>query len=235
MKKFFGNYIDSIRYALSDRTGLIVVGILMALTSLVNKDGLIRPIWKLTTVTVLIVMGYGSFVSWYTLKGSDDHPKIRKIKKMTWEGFKKTLITVIYSLFLAAAYYLGKITYSKGHVILAVLCIAVFILIYLCLIGGLLNRYLNHGKFLKAFNIPEIIDLISLFDVKSFLKVIIAVIISQVFAITVVLGFSDGFSMIELLFSIATFFLAPFLYIANKRFIGLNVRKMLEKNNIKRE
>ena len=55
-----------------------------------------------------------------------------------------------------------------------------------------------------------------------------AVIISQAFAISVVVGFSNGFDLIELLKSLSTFFLAPFFYIAAKRFVGLNVRELLK-------
>ena len=100
-------------------------------------------------------------------------------------------------------------------------------LIYLSLILGLLNRYLHKGKFMEAFKLREMWNLLTLFDIKSFIKVICAVIPSQLFAISVVIGFSDGFDLIELLKSISTFFLAPFFYIAAKRFVGLNVRELI--------
>ena len=111
---------------------------------------------------------------------------------------------------------------------IALISIVLFVLIYLCLIAGLLNRYLHKGKFIEAFNIPEIIDLVHMFDVKSFIRVVGAVIISQAFAITVVIEFGKGFTPIEMLMSLSTFFLAPFFYIAAKRLVGLNVRELLK-------
>ena len=175
-------------------------------------------------------MGYGSYVSWYTLKGSDDHPKINNLKKLVWEGFKKSVITFIYSIGLTFFFHQAKVNLNS-NIILALISIILFVLIYLCLIAGLLNRYLHKGKFIEAFNLFEIIDLISIFDIKSFIRVVAAVIISQAFAVSVVIGFSDGFSMAELLFSISTFFLSPFLYITTKRLVGLNVRELLKNSS----
>lgn len=227
MKLFLGNVVDAVKYSLSDKKGIIIISALLAITSLINKNGSINPILKLVTVTLLIVMGYGSYVSWYTLKGSDEHPKINNLKKLIWEGFKKSVITFIYSIGLTFFIHQAKV-YLNSNIIIAIISIILFVLIYICLIAGLLNRYLHKGKFSEAFNLPEIIKLISLFDIKSFIRVIAAVIISQAFAISVVIGFTNGFSLIELLFSLSTFFLSPFLYIAAKRFVGLNVRELLE-------
>lgn len=46
-------------------------------------------------------------------------------------------------------------------------------------------------EFKKAFDFVEIVKLISLFDLKSFIMVICEVIISQTFSITVVIGFNE--------------------------------------------
>ncbi|WP_407422255.1 DUF4013 domain-containing protein [Methanobrevibacter sp.] len=230
MRLFFDNICDAVKYALSDKKGIIIISALLAITSFINKDGFLNSFWKLFTVTLLIVMGYGSYVSWYTLKGSDKHPKINNLKKMIWEGFKKSVITFIYSIGLT--FFLHQAKHNlNGNIIIALIYIILFALTYLCLIAGLLNRYLHKGQFLKAFNLFEIIDLIQIFDIKSFIRVITAVIISQAFAISVIIGFTNGFSLIELLFSISTFFLSPFLYIATKRLVGLNVRELLKKSS----
>ena len=100
-------------------------------------------------------------------------------------------------------------------------------MIYLTLIGGLFNRYLNGGVFLKAFDVPEIVRLLRSFDNRTFIRVIVAVIISQLFVVAVFVNFEQGFSLLELLLTISTFFLSPFLYIATKRLTGLQVRNLL--------
>lgn len=82
MKLFLGNVVDAVKYSLSDKKGIIIISALLTITSLISKNGSINPILKLVTVTLLIVMGYGSYVSWYTLKGSDEHPKINNLKKI---------------------------------------------------------------------------------------------------------------------------------------------------------
>lgn len=234
MKAFLQDIKDSIKYAFSDKAAIIIIGSLMAITSIVYKNESVPPVYKLITVTMLIIMGYGSYVSWYTLKGSDKHPKFKNLKRITWEGFKKSLINFIYGIGLTYFLHIAKTNIPNGNILIGALATIAFILLYLCLIGGLLNRYIHRGKFSEAFHISEILDLMSLFDVKSFIKVLLAVLISQTFALSVFVGFSDGFSMIELIYSISTFFLAPFLYIATKRLVGMNVRKLLEKNDIRR-
>ena len=89
MKLFLGNVVDAVRYALSDRKGIIVISALLGFTSFINKDGFLNPFLKLFTVTLLIVMGYGSYVSWYTLKGSDKHPKINNLRKQIENWYRR--------------------------------------------------------------------------------------------------------------------------------------------------
>ena len=231
MRLFVGNIGNAVKYALSDRKGIIIISALMAITSIATANQHLNAFWRMLAVTLLIVMGYGSYVSWYTLKGSDEHPKINNLKKLIWEGFKKSAITFIYSIPLTFFVHMAKVN-MNNNIILSLIGIILFVLTYLCFIIGLLNRYLHKGKFIEAFSLREIINLAQLFDIKSFIRVISAVIISQVFAITVVVGFSNGFDLIELVKSISTFFLAPFFYIAAKRFVGLNVRELLNNTPI---
>lgn len=228
MKIFLANIADAVKYSLSDRKGIVIISALMGITSFVTKNAHLSSFARIFAVTLLIVTGYGSYVSWYTLKGSDEHPKINNLKKLTCEGFKKSVITFIYSIGLTYIYHLSKVNMTDNFP-LALAFAILFAMLYICMIAGLLNRYLHKGQFLKAFNLPEIIRLISCFDIRTFIRVISAVVISQMFAIMVIVGFTDGFNLTELLFSLSTFFLAPFLYIAAKRFVGLNVRELLEK------
>ena len=226
MKLFLNHIKESIRYAFSDKKAILIISALMAITSFIYKNASINPILKLITVTMLLVVGYGSYVSWHAINGSDEHPNFKNINELIWEGFKKTVINFIYGGFLVLIFLQSKQNFINGKLIITVCFSILFILIYLFLIGGLLNRYLHKGKFLKAFNIVEIYGLTTLFDIKSLMKVLIAVIISQLFAVTVFLGPVDTTS--EFIYSISTFFLAPFLYITNKRFVGLNVRELME-------
>ena len=232
MKLFLGHVKESINYALSDKTGLLIVSSLVSIACFINKNSLSDPILKVVNIFLLIVVGYGSYVSWYALKGRNEHPRFKNnMKRLVWEGFKKSVIVFIYSGFLWLLARLVKQNYVDGNLIFAVCFIILFILIYLFFIVGLLNRYLHKGKFIEAFHLFEIIVLIKLFDTKSFIKVIVSVMISQAFSASVVIPFTKGFSLIDIIYSIATFFLAPFLYVATKRLIALNVYDLLEKHS----
>ena len=230
MRLFVDHIKESIDYALSDKLGLLIISSLVSIACFINKNSLSDPILKVINVFLLIVVGYGSYVSWYALKGRDEHPRFKNnLRRLVWEGFKKSVIVFIYSGFLWLAIRLAKQSYSDGNLIFAVCFIILFVLIYLCLIAGLLNRYLHKGKFIEAFHLHEIIELIKIFDTRSFIKVVFAVMISQAFAASIVIPFSQGFGLFEVIYSIAAFFLAPFLYVATKRLVALNVYDLLEK------
>ena len=230
MRLFIGHIKESIEYALSDMWGLVIISTLVCIACLINEDSLSDPILKVINVFLLIVVGYGSYVSWYTLKGRDEHPRLRNnMKRLIWEGFKKSVIVFIYSAVLWVLIRLAKNSYADGNLIFMVGFVILFVLVYLCLIAGLLNRYLHKGKFIEAFHLPEIIELIKIFDTRSFIKVIVAVIISQAFAASIVIPFSQGLTLLDIIYSIATFFLSPFLYVATKRLVALNVYDLLEK------
>ena len=228
MKLFFRHVKESIEYAFADKKAILVICVLMAITAIIYKNGSVNPILKLVTVTLLIVVGYGSYISWYTLKDSDEHPKFKNLKKLIWEGFKKTFITFIYSGFLVLFFFLAKQSFDNGNIIIAVFLAILSALIYLFLIIGLLNIYLHGGEFFKAFNLVEIHNLILSFEFKSLIKFIIVILISQIFSITIIIVPFEEVSASEFIYSIATLFLSPFLYIANKRLVGLNVRELLK-------
>ena len=230
MRLFIAHVKESIEYALGDKVGLLIISSLVSIACFINQDSLSDPILKVINVFLLIVVGYGSYVSWYALKGRDEHPRFRNnMKRLVWEGFKKSVIVFIYSGCLWVALRLAKLSHEDGNLILAACFVILFILIYLCLIAGLLNRYLHRGKFIEAFHLREIISLMKIFDTKSFIKVIFAVMISQAFSASIVIPFSHGLSLAGIIYSIATFFLAPFLYVATKRLVALNVYDLLEK------
>ena len=235
MNQFYNHIRDAISYGLADRKAILLIGALVVVVSMLRKDDCLRPIYQVFNVTIFFYVGYGSFISWYSLKGSDKHPDIRNYKRIFWEGFKKSTIVAVYSIGLTFFGYHGKLSFADGNILFGIGCVIVFSVIYLIMIGGLFNRYVNRGKILEAFNIPEILRMMSIFDLKSFIKVLIAVIISQVFSVLIIMGFSEGFTLFEIIYSIFAFFLAPFLYFATKRFIGLNVRDLLEKSGIERK
>lgn len=225
MKVFYNSIKDAVRYGLADKLAILVIGGIMFLTALDHRFFDIP--FHYSSILMLIVVGYGSFISWYAINGQDKHPRLNNIKKMAWEGFKKSCIIVAYSIFLTYVGHYGKEFLSSGNYLFGIILTVLFLLTYLMLIGGLFNRYLNNGKFLKAFDLVEIIKLLLSFDTRNFIRVLIAVVISQTFTVSVFIKIIPEIPSLELLLTFAFFFLAPFLYMANKRLVGLQVRNLL--------
>ena len=189
-------------------------------------------VWEIINVLMLIFVGYGSYVAWYAINGRDDLPEFKNIKWMAWEGFKKSCILFVYTAVLTFFIHHANSFYVDGNVLLAAICSFFFIGTYLILVGGLINRYLHEGSVLEAFNIPGIIGMFSAFDANTFVRVVISAAISHLCSLSVLLDFEPNFTQFELLFSIALFFLAPFLLIATKRLVGMHVHDLLEKNEL---
>lgn len=87
MKGYFDDIGDAVRYALGDKYAILIIGVIVGVASFVNKSAIFpSPIMRVLNVFLLIEVVYGSSISWYTLKGSDELPKIANIKKLAWEG-----------------------------------------------------------------------------------------------------------------------------------------------------
>ena len=235
MNLFYTQLKDAVNYALSDRNAIIAVGLLAAVASVVAKDSNLSAVWKIFRFTIFFIVGYGSFISWYTLKGEDRHPDLRNYKRIFWEGLKKSAIISVYSVGLTFFKHHAGNFFAAGNYLPAAAFAVLFVLNYLLMIGGLFNRYLNHGKFLKAFDLPEIWRLLKIFDAVSFIRVLIAVIIAQGIIVLTIIGFGKGFNIGELIFLFAAVFLVPFLFFTTKRLVGLSVYHLLEKADLLRD
>ena len=228
MSRFYTFVKEAVSYALADKYAFLAIGTIAFVLSIADKLVNFSPAVKVLKVLIFFIVGYGSYISWYTLKGSDRHPDLRNYKRLFWEGFKKCTITMIYSIVLTYIIHLAKQNIADGNMLFGAIFAILFAAVYLILIGGLLNRYLHRGKILKAFDIPQIVKLISIFDVRSFIMVLVAVIIAQASAVLVLAGFSDEFSLLELIYSVFAFFLMPFVFLSTKRLVGLTVYVLLD-------
>jgi hypothetical protein len=235
MNLFYTQLKDGVRYALSDRNAIIVVGLMSVVASIVRKSDNLPDICNLFNLTIFFIIGYGSFISWYTLKGENRHPDLRNYKRIFWEGIKKSAIIAVYSIGLTFFKHHAGNCFSEGNYLLALALAVLFAANYILMIGGLFNRYLNHGKFFKAFDLPEIWRLFRIFDVASFIRVLIAVVIAQAVIVLIIIGFGKEFRLLEIAFSVAAVFLVPFLFFTTKRMVGLNVYRLLEKANMLRD
>ena len=230
MKRFCRNLKDATRYALSDYKVIIIIGGFFALSSFINKFLSEWSFLYLTNLVMIFVIGYGSYIIVYTIESQNYLPKLDDFKGIIWEGIKKLGILVIYSIFITYMFAYAEVYYFQGNLLFSAIFIVLFALFWIIFIGGLINRYFNNGKFLSAFDIVKIVKLLFNFNLNNFTRLIIVVAISQIFAITVFIDIDQHtFCIFELFVSFFTFFLAPFLYIATKRLIGVYIKILLEK------
>lgn len=235
MNLFYTQIKDAVSYALGDRNAIILVGLMAVVASIVRKDENLPEIFSIFNLTIFFIIGYGSYISWYTLKGEDKHPNLKSYKRIFWEGIRKSAIIAVYSIGLTFFKHHAGNYFAEGNYLLAAVLAALFAANYILMIGGLFNRYLNYGKFLKAFDFPEIWRLLKIFDIWSFIRVLIAVVIAQGVIVLIIIGFGKEFRLLEIIFSIAAVFLVPFLFFTTKRLVGLSVYNLLEKANMLRD
>ena len=238
---------DAIRYPFLDWKTLIIIGTLMFAITISNKADLskiglaisilesFRPYYFNQNAIILIIsvillfleMGYGSRIVYNGLLGENKPPKLNKIKKLAWEGFKKYCIIVIYGIVMTYLFKYAKSYFFEDNIPLAIVFFILFIFVYLVLIVALVNRYENNGKFIKAFYFNEIFGLMKDIGAKNVSTIFICAVIAQIFVVS---GFVDispnGLTLFEIRFSILTFFLAPISLLSTKRLISLNLRRV---------
>ena len=238
---------DAIIYPFLDWKTILLIGILMFAINISNKANLnkvslaikilenIIPSYFEPNAIVLIFsvillfleMGYGSKIVYKGLMGENKPPKLKKIKKLVWEGFKKYCIMVIYGIVMGYLLTNVRSYSSEGNNPMAIVFFLLFYFVYLVLIGALINRYENNGKFIKAFYYKEIFTLMRDIGAKNVLTIFICAFIAQTFVVS---GFVDitknGLTLLEIVISILMFFLSPISLISTKRLVSLNLRRV---------
>lgn len=245
--KLKNDLIDAIRYPFLDWKTLLTIGTLIFAITITNKanlskidlaisilEGLIPSYFNsneivliLSILLLFLEIGYGSKIVYKGLLGENEPPRLNKIKKLLWEGFKKYCIIVIYGIVMTLMLKHAKSYFFTGNIPLAIVFFILFNLVYLVLVGALLNRYENKGKFTKAFCYNEILGLMRDIGAKDVLTIFICAIIAQVFVVS---GFVDispeTLTLFEIGISVLTFFLAPISLLSTKRLISLNLRRV---------
>lgn len=232
MKTFIQNFRNAIRYSISDWKIIIIIGSLMFLISFLNKISVTDPIiskiiFVISNLLLFLEVGFGSKIVATSIQGEAKPPKLNKIHKLIWEGLKKTIIIGIYiyilkHIIIQAQFYASKISP------ICVIFYLLFLIVYILLILGLINRYNYNGSFIKAFDFKEIFKLFRKIKIKNLVFVMICAGLSQITAIQCFIDLNMGFSIIEAAHTIITFFLAPWILLTTKRFIALNVGDLLK-------
>lgn len=122
IKPFYLDASNAIRYALSDWKAIVVIGGFLFLSSVSNKYVPDFSILKISNLLMIFVVGYGSYISFSTIKGKDKPPEIGRVRKILWEGFKKSIVISIYSVFLTFFYHHARLAFDGGDILISVIC-----------------------------------------------------------------------------------------------------------------
>lgn len=220
-------------FTFSDLKTLLYLGCIYFIMASLNtfswNNNLLNIIkYILSHLFLFLSVGYGSYISLYTLKYSDTLPKFKHIKKLIWEGIKKSTIIAIYFFIMDILRYIAEYYLEFNHIEIYILLIILSALTYIVLVLALSNRYLRDRKFLEAFNFKHIFLLFRHVQLKKFILVVILVMFSHIFVISCYIDSVNPFGLFELPLSFITFILTPFLYVFNKRLIAIHIREMFE-------
>lgn len=222
---------DIIRYTFSNYKTVLLIATLMLVISALgyiseNRSDIISPIAAiLLDILIFIEVGYGAEIIRTSYLGHDTPPKLTNIWELIKEGFRRTLIYLAYGVISLTLYKIE--TYFPFYSIESAICDFLIIIVNVLLCLGIINRFIHNGKFIKAFNLKEMLLLFKQFKIKQLISVIISILISQTFVISCIVDIHPGITVIDIILAILTFFLAPLTLISTKRLIGLTFREFV--------
>ena len=237
LKKTKNNLIDALRYPFLDLKIVLIMGTILFAISILNKLNFSDCVEKTIILTVssvllLLEMGYGFRIIYKGLIGENKPPKFNEILKLIWNGFKNYSVYVLYAIIMSFLFKHAQSSFFANNYPLAIACFILFIFVYILLIGSLLNMCENRGRFVKAFKYNEIYDLLKDIGAIDTFTILISLVIAQIFAISCFVDIHPNtLSLLEVIYSILTFILAPIALISTKRLISLNLRRVYAKKD----
>ena len=179
-------------------------------------------------------MGYGFRIIYRGLIGENKPPKFNEILKLIWNGAKNYCVYILYAIIMSFLFKYTQSLFTTNNYPLAIIAFILFIFVYILLIGSLLNMCENRGRFMKAFKYNEIYDLLKDIGAIDTFTILISLVIAQTFAISCFVDIHPNtLTLLEVIYSILTFFLAPIALISTKRLISLNLRRVYAKKDRK--
>lgn len=162
--KFTTQVRDAFTYTIRDWKTILLLGLILCITSSLDKINEANAIIAIAIVIVTIIMlfieeGYRYEIIKETIKGNNNPPKFRNLKELITEGFLESITITVYS---AGLYILTNMTnnikiISSLHLIQWAILFIIVIAIYFLFFGAVINKALHNDKFISAFNIIEIV------------------------------------------------------------------------------
>lgn len=224
---FINQITEAFKYTLRDWKILILLGIVLCLISSFEEFNttnfyLEGTLLIITILLLFIEEGYRYRIIESTLNGNNKPPILNGIKELIKEGFEEWVTLTIYALIMLILNMIWNLI-KPNTTINAILWMFVLILIiifYITFFAAAINKILNGGKFLSAFNIKEIFGLYSKIGI---LKTILIVILGTINLETIVscviqTGVLNAYMLLDYTVS---FFVSPILVLFLTRLIAL--------------
>ncbi|WP_407453305.1 DUF4013 domain-containing protein [Methanobrevibacter sp.] len=226
-KTFYENIIDSLRFALSDKVSIIVIGVILTLISTMEYydfgyTGIGIIINIILIILILFESGYSSKIIEETIAGSTKPPAIDNVMEILKLGVKESLVLIGYFMILTA---LTTLTYifhwlfpSIEVLIITNIILSAVLLIFLQ--SSLIYRAHKSGKVREGFDLKGIFRLYSKLGFKSCFYLFVAGLIAQVVIVSSVFNLSS-LEFARIIRFILKFTLAPICLIFSLRLFAL--------------
>ncbi len=228
-------FLDSSRYAASDWTKFISLGILFVLTDFLDRLSLEKSLldvtWLLFLVWVILFFiqaGYIFRIIEFSVQGHDELPHFNNLKNLFKHGLKDSVVFTIYLSFPLILFLIFLIAdpsdwsveiFSNNKLLYSVLT-AGSIIFFILFQGAILNMAHNEGRFKSAFNFKEIYLRIKRVKIQKFL--ITCILTGTIIWLLEPFFLEDvGHSIDYPAGAIIDIIIAPYLAILTSRFLGI--------------
>lgn len=226
-KTFYENVIDSLRFALSDKVSIIVIGVTLTLISTMEYYdfkytgiGIILNI--ILVILILFESGYSSKIIDETIGGSTEPPAINNVIEILKLGVKEYLVIMGYLLIMSAVniiiYILHSLFPSVRGLLITNIILSTMLLIMMQ--SSLIYRAHKSGKVREGFDFKGIFRLYSKLGFKSCFYLFVAGLITQTVLISSVFNISS-LEIVRIIKFILKFTLAPICLIFSLRLFAL--------------
>ena len=229
-KTFYENVIDSLRFAISDKVSIILIGVTLTLISTMKYYnfeftglGIIFNI--ILIMLMLFESGYSSKIIDETIQGSTEPPIIENIPEIMKLGVKEFLVVFIYTMIISliniAVYMLHEAFPSVRGLLLMNIVLSTAVLILMQ--SSLIYRAHKSGSVREGFDLKGIFRLYTKLGFKSCIYLFIASLIAQTVLISCIFNIST-LEIVQIIKFILKFTLAPISLIFSLRLFALQGR-----------
>lgn len=229
-KTFYENVIDSLRFAISDKVSIILIGVTLTLISTMRYYnfeftglGIIFNI--ILIMLMLFESGYSSKIIDETIQGSTEPPIIENIPEILKLGVKEFLVVFIYTMIISlintAVYMLHEAFPSVRGLLLMNIVLSTAALILMQ--SSLIYRAHKSGSVREGFDLKGIFRLYTKLGFKSCIYLFIASLIAQTVFISCIFNIST-LEIVQIIKFILKFTLAPISLIFSLRLFALQGR-----------